>query len=127
MIDDLISAEIPDPVENPQLYERVMKHMVHGPCINYKEGYRCKKNNICVKNYPKDSNPKTIANIDGYPLYKRNSGRYRLINNEYIDDRWIVPYNGYLIMKYDCHINLEICTSIKAVKYLFKYIYKGKI
>jgi hypothetical protein len=28
-------------------------------------------------------------------------------------------------MKYNCHINIEVCSSIKAVKYLFKYIYKG--
>jgi hypothetical protein len=26
---------------------------------------------------------------------------------------------------FNCHINVEICSSIKAVKYLFKYIYKG--
>jgi hypothetical protein len=24
-----------------------------------------------------------------------------------------------------CHINVKACGSIKAVKYLFKYIYKG--
>jgi hypothetical protein len=28
-------------------------------------------------------------------------------------------------MLYNCHINVEICSSIKAVKYLYKYIYKG--
>ena len=27
--------------------------------------------------------------------------------------------------KYDAHINVEICSSITAVKYLFKYVYKG--
>ena len=26
---------------------------------------------------------------------------------------------------FDCHINVEICTSIKSVKYLYKYSYKG--
>lgn len=26
---------------------------------------------------------------------------------------------------FNCHINVEICSSINAVKYLFKYIYKG--
>jgi hypothetical protein len=26
---------------------------------------------------------------------------------------------------YNCHINIEICSSIKAMKYLYKNIYKG--
>jgi hypothetical protein len=36
-----------------------------------------------------------------------------------------VPYNPYLLRLFNCHINVEACGSIKAVKYLFKYIYKG--
>jgi len=28
-------------------------------------------------------------------------------------------------MRYQCHINVEICSSITAVKYLYKYVYKG--
>ena len=28
-------------------------------------------------------------------------------------------------LKYNCHINLEICTSVKACKYLYKYCFKG--
>jgi hypothetical protein len=35
-----------------------------------------------------------------------------------------VPYNPYLLRLFNCHINVEACGSIKAVKYLFKYIYK---
>ncbi|XP_022893735.1 uncharacterized protein LOC111408164 [Olea europaea var. sylvestris] len=29
------------------------------------------------------------------------------------------------LAKYDCHTNVEICSSVKAVKYLYKYVYKG--
>jgi len=28
-------------------------------------------------------------------------------------------------VEFDCHINLEMCASVKAVKYIHKYIYKG--
>jgi hypothetical protein len=38
---------------------------------------------------------------------------------------WIVPYNPYLSTKYDCHLNVEVCSTIRAVKYLYKYVYKG--
>ncbi|KAG6663118.1 hypothetical protein CIPAW_02G003800 [Carya illinoinensis] len=42
-----------------------------------------------------------------------------------LDNRWVVPYNPYLLAIFDCHINVEICSTIKVVKYLYKYIYKG--
>jgi hypothetical protein len=34
-------------------------------------------------------------------------------------------HNVYLSTKYDAHINIEVCSDICAVKYLFKYVYKG--
>lgn len=42
-----------------------------------------------------------------------------------IDNRWVVPYNKWLSQKYNCHINVEVCASIEAVKYIYKYVYKG--
>ena len=41
-------------------------------------------------------------------------------------NQWIVPYNPYLSTKYNAHVNVEICNAITAVKYLYKYVYKGK-
>ena len=42
-----------------------------------------------------------------------------------LDNRWVVPYNPYLSRKYSAHINVEICASVKAIKYIHKYVYKG--
>ncbi len=36
-----------------------------------------------------------------------------------------MPYNPYLSLLFNCHINVEVCTSVAAVKYLYKYVYKG--
>ena len=30
-----------------------------------------------------------------------------------------------MFFRYDCHINVEVATSIKSVKYIYKYILKG--
>lgn len=38
---------------------------------------------------------------------------------------FVVPYNPYLSLKFNCHINVEYCANLKSVKYLYKYVYKG--
>ena len=42
-----------------------------------------------------------------------------------MDNRWIILYCPYLTVKYRVYINVEVCASIKSVKYIHKYIYKG--
>lgn len=37
----------------------------------------------------------------------------------------MVPYNRDLLVKYQCHINIEICCHAMSIKYLFKYCLKG--
>ena len=42
-----------------------------------------------------------------------------------MDNRWIVPYNPYLTRHFGSHINVEVCSSVQAIKYIHKFIYKG--
>ena len=80
----------------------------------------------CSKKYPKSFNPETKQDDDGYPIYKRrDNGRYIEKGSKKIDNRFIVPHNKELVVKYQCHINVELCNKSKAIKYLFKYIHKG--
>jgi hypothetical protein len=63
---------------------------------------------------------------DSYPIYRRrDDGQVVEVRNAKLDNRRVVPFNPSLLMLYNCHINIEICSSIKVVKYLYKYIYKG--
>jgi len=36
-----------------------------------------------------------------------------------------VLYNPYLSVRFNAYINVEIAGSIKAVKYIYKYVFKG--
>jgi hypothetical protein len=61
---------------------------------------------------------------DSYLVYRRrDDGQVVEVRNSKLDNRWVIPFNSSLLMLYNCHINVEICSSIKAVKYLYKYIY----
>ena len=35
-----------------------------------------------------------------------------------------MSYNPWLLLVFDSHINVEICSGIRACKYLFKYVLK---
>ena len=37
----------------------------------------------------------------------------------------IVFYNVYFLLKFNAYINVEICTSIKLIVYLYKYVFKS--
>ena len=82
------------------------------------------------KKFPKAFANATIVDEDmGYPIYRRCSpqdgGRTANLHGNPIDNRWVVPYNPYCSLRYECHINVEICASAMATKYLYKYVTKG--
>ncbi|PIA58337.1 hypothetical protein AQUCO_00500336v1 [Aquilegia coerulea] len=64
--------------------------------------------------------------IGFYTYRRRDNGRIGMKNGITIDNRFLVPHNIDLIVKYQCHMNVEACNQERAVKYLFKYIHKGK-
>ncbi|XP_027118758.1 uncharacterized protein [Coffea arabica] len=115
--DRIVSAELPDPKESPYLHSLVLKHMVHGPCGLLNLNSPCmRQNRKCRNNYPKDFSAYTKHGRNSYPIYRRrNDGRSVIIRNYTLDNRWIVPYNAYLLAKFDCHINVKICSGIEAV------------
>ncbi|UYV69632.1 hypothetical protein LAZ67_7000051 [Cordylochernes scorpioides] len=121
LIDKIIWAEIPEENDPSGLNPYVLKHMIHGPCIGSDSGkFLClDSRGKCKKEFPKYFLEETIANLNGYPKYqRRNTGKsFKLENkNISVDNRWVVPYSPFLLKKYDCHINVQVCTSIKSVK-----------
>jgi hypothetical protein len=122
-----VCAEIPDKNHQPLLYKTISNNMIHGPCGAFNPNSPCMVNGKCSKRYYREFAEITSTNKFGYPLYRRrDNGQTIEKRGVHIDNRWIVPYNPYLCQKYDCHINVEICSSIRSVKYLYKYVYKGQ-
>ncbi|XP_057376187.1 uncharacterized protein LOC130697273 [Daphnia carinata] len=129
-VDATISAEIPERTTHPRLYKIVMAHMIHGPCGLINKKSPCMDGDRCSKSFPKQHSQETIVNDNGYPTYRRrDTGVVHYLKRGQmdftVDNRWVVPYNPWLLLKFDSHINLEYCASIVSVKYIFKYVYKG--
>lgn len=127
LIDSLISAEIPDISTDPLGYALVSESMMHGPCGKMNEKCPCMKKGVCSKHYPKSFHDETSINEEGFPIYRRrDDGRYIYKNGVRLDNRSVVPYNMSLLKKFQGHINVEWCNKTRVVKYLFKYVTKGK-
>ena len=179
--DKFVFAEIPNPLKQPKLYEKVISYMIHSDCSKQMKDftYACRKNSQdkekCDKYFPKDYRNESIHIDSAFPLYKRREPTFQLwhedLKKKYIrikclqcnatfkcvihkpsieckkcnfkfndsvqivkktrngvriiTNKHVVATNAYLILKFNAHINVEICATIKCYKYLFKYIHKG--
>ncbi|XP_076045864.1 uncharacterized protein LOC143028110 [Oratosquilla oratoria] len=138
-VSQFISAEIPDKNEEPRLYDVVTRCMIHGPCKGYDESQPCCQGKNASfgkcggKKFPKTCRSDLLFGNNGYPEYKRrsigeggNSFKVTIKKEEkVIDNSWVVPYNPYLCLKYNAHINVECSNSIKCIAYVTKYVNKG--
>ena len=134
-IDNVISAELPDPNIDPDLFRIVTKSMIHGPCGRLNSNSPCMdENHQCTKRFPRAFINETQTGFDGYPLYRRrkpeDGGQTTTIDCRHnssvpIDNRWIVPYSPILCRMFNAHINVEYCNSVKSIKYICKYVNKG--
>ncbi|XP_071689066.1 uncharacterized protein [Rutidosis leptorrhynchoides] len=126
IIDDYISAELPDPRTNLAGYAVVSATTMHGSCGIPNLRAPCMEGPTCTKNFPKKYNDKTFFDVDGRAHYRRrNTGVYTTRSGVHLDNSYVVPYNRLLCMTFQAHINVECCGSTTLIKYLFKYISKG--
>ncbi|CAN6888194.1 unnamed protein product [Brassica oleracea] len=58
-VDEIISAELPNKEEDPEAYNLVTKHMIHGPCGVINQKSPCMENKVCRKKYLRPYNDST--------------------------------------------------------------------
>jgi hypothetical protein len=121
-IDLLVNAEIPNKEDEPKLHSLISDFMLHGPC----NGRACWTEKGCRLGFPKPLTPRTVT-VDGtYPIYRRreNGPTIQKFTTQF-NNGSVVPFNKYLSLMFECHINVEVPVSSSAIKYLYKYITKG--
>ena len=75
LVDQVISAEIPDPVQDPELYAVVTGQLMHGPCGIVNPVMSCIKEDktgrlVYSKGYLKQFRDETVIREDSYPDYR---------------------------------------------------------
>lgn len=142
-IDEWCWAEIP-PAEmndgraraqvlNLMVHRKYGSHNIASPCMQddrHRAGVK-----VCGKKYPQPWRPSgTVNSNTGRAEYhRRETGEQftytHKVNGAFVEsfatNQWIVPYNIWLLTKYNCHLCCDICTTNAVVKYLFKYINEG--
>ncbi|OMP07327.1 DNA helicase PIF1, ATP-dependent [Corchorus olitorius] len=110
-------AELPDPLLDRIGYEAASTFMMHGPCGVARPSAPCLVNSHCDKFYPKQFQTQTRLDESGYYLYRRRdtSITCKKAGIE-LDNRFVVPHNLDLVIKYQAHINVVVCTHNSAMK-----------
>ena len=141
-VDFLTTAELPpmpaDDDHSPEaetqrlLRALVLEHMVHNDCSG-PDKKKCPcwdaGKQACKGCFPFEFQAETkLGNERCKTSYRRRMGaRWTHTDDKgrRITNQWIVPYNAALLLKYQCHLNVEVVTAEYAIKYLFKYLFKG--
>ena len=136
-LNQCMSAEIPDINVDPELHHYVVTCMIHGPCGVHNPSAPCMKNGVCDKGYPKDFQPQTTLTEGSFATmmrrspsqggltYEKQVSRGGVTVSLLIDNSWVVPYSPFLLRQFKCHLNVEICGSVRGIKYVLKYTLKG--
>jgi len=132
LVDRYISCEVPDQVLQPELHALVTTHMVHRRCVEgrcYKatpagapatttttggHGPGRTRTRDCKYGFPFPCQAETTFDDSGRCWHRRRTAA----------DRNIVAYNGPMLLTFKCHINVQVASGAKLIRYLFKYQHK---
>jgi hypothetical protein len=137
-VDKVVSAEIPEVPSDlchgqtrkrlVRLQSLVCKHMLHNDCTVGRQCPCHDSKGKCTKNFPHTlCHETTWDDRCIYPQYRRRPfvGDPLILDGRTVNNRWVTPYNPWLLLKYDAHINVEVCVGQHCVKYLYKYVLKN--
>lgn len=114
-LDSVISATIPDERENPALRAAVLQTNMHSRDHLTRPNSRCNKNGRCIYGFPHPIADRTTIDDRGRVHFRRPTE----------EDGWVVPYMPSLLLYMNCHIHVDVCSTVTVFMYLYKYLFKG--
>ncbi|XP_074373894.1 uncharacterized protein LOC141714262 [Apium graveolens] len=107
-IDKMVSAEFPDPSIDPVGYEAVKNYLIHEPCGTDCVNSPCMVKGCCIKHFPRRYNSHTYFYDCGFPIYKRRKTGFTVKKKGIeLDNRYVVPCNRDLLIRFQCSHNLH--------------------
>ena len=131
-VDNIVCAEIPDPDSHSMLHELVRQFHIHKPCDGCGDA-TCRQKTpdaSCFRGFPKAMMHTTNLPVDGFPLYRRR-GRFTTNVKDHngvdrvVTDEWVVSYVPFLLLRYKCHLNVEVACHLFVFTYVYKYVFKA--
>ena len=131
-VDNIICCEIPDPDAHPMLHALVRQFHIHKPCDSCGDA-SCRQKSpdgSCFRGFPKKMSPTTNLPVDGFPIYRKR-GRFTTNVKDHngvdrvVTDEWVVSYVPFLLLRYKCHLNIEVACHLFVFKYVYKYVFKA--
>ncbi|KAJ8868712.1 hypothetical protein PR048_030251 [Dryococelus australis] len=96
--DLVVRAGLPDAELELQLYHLVKTHMIHVKCGPRAPFFR---DGACRYHFPKSFRDCTLLHYHGFVQYRRtDDGCTCTIKRKVYDNRHVVPYSPYLLLKY---------------------------
>jgi len=110
-VDSSVSAKIPDKFTDLICYEIVSRFMIHGPCGLTNPKSQCMNEGVCSKRFPKKFKLQTVFDDNGFVYYRCRDLKDNFVikNSIQLNNRYGVSYNRELLLRYNAHINIEIC------------------
>lgn len=110
-VDRMTRATIPDRSVEPELFDLVKRHHIHGPCDMGGDFICLDDQGRCTKKFPKAFRNESALGEDGYaePARPDSGPCIEYANGRVAHNGFVVPYNPDLLQEFDCHTNVELC------------------
>lgn len=130
-VDEYITAEMV--TDDDRRYDNATKQRLRAlyPSLIHICSQRCidQRTNKCKYGYPQPYSNETILFSDRKPIYKRRSpvdgGASITIGRNAYDNSRLVPHNIDMLLKYECHLNLEYVGGNEIFVSIRKHVFKN--